>query len=174
MKTISRRDSLTLGTSLGAAMLLGERAAHAEAMTPPESTAPTGAPSDPASSAGYSLESGETGGVTYPGVHHGKGTIRLRRFSFDNAPKPAGLVIFDIPPGASEGVHVHGIGLETGPYDEYYYIVSGSGQMEIEGKIVPVKAGDYVHAPMGIHHGIENTHPSELLKVHILFITRTA
>ena len=103
-------------------------------------------------------------------MHHGKGVIRLRRFGFDNAPKPAGLVIFDIPPGASEGVHVHGIGLDTGPYDEYYFIVSGSGQMEIEGKIVPVKGGDYVHAPMGIHHGIENTscfrHPESPHHIH--------
>jgi mannose-6-phosphate isomerase-like protein (cupin superfamily) len=173
MKTISRRDSLTLGTSIGAAMLLGKRAARAETMPSPPAGGPAPAASDPASPQAYSLESSETGGISYLGVHHGKGTIRLRRFGFDNAPKPAGLVIFDIPPGASEGVHVHGIGLETGPYDEYYYIVSGSGQMEIEGKIVPVKGGDYVHAPMGIHHGIENTHPSEILKVHITYITRT-
>jgi mannose-6-phosphate isomerase-like protein (cupin superfamily) len=162
MKTLSRRDSLTLGGWMGAAMLVGERAASADA------------PSAATPSQDYSLESSETDALSYPGVHHGKGTIRLRRFGFDNAPKPAGLVIFDIPPGASEGVHVHGIGLETGPYDEYYYIVSGSGQMEIEGKIVPVKAGDYVHAPMGVHHGIENTHPAANLRVHITYITRTA
>jgi mannose-6-phosphate isomerase-like protein (cupin superfamily) len=174
MKTISRRDSLALGTSIGAAMLLGERAAQAEAAPSPQAMTPAPAPSDPPSSQAYALESTDSGGVSYPGVHHGKGIIRLRRFGFDNAPKPAGLVIFDIPPGASEGVHVHGIGLDTGPYDEYYLIMSGSGQMEIEGKIVPVKGGDYVHAPMGIHHGIENTHPSDILRVHITYITRTA
>lgn len=174
MKTISRRDSLALGTCIGAAVLLGEQVGNAEGISPEAAAAPTGAPSDPASSLSYSLESSEMDVISYPGVHHGKGIIKLRRFGFDNAPKPAGLVIFDIPPGASEGVHVHGIGLETGPYDEYYYIVSGSGQMEIEGKIVHVKTGDYVHAPMGIHHGIENTHPSENLKVHITYITRTA
>ena len=173
MKTISRRDSLTLGTSIGAAMLLGARA-RAEAVSPPEAMAPSPAPSDAAPPQGYALESTDSGGISYPGVHHGKGVIRLRRFGFDNAPKPAGLVIFDIPPGASEGVHVHGIGLDTGPYDEYYFIVSGSGQMEIEGKIVPVKGGDYVHAPMGVHHGIENTHASDILRVHITYITRTA
>lgn len=42
----------------------------------------------------------------YPGVHQGKGAIDVKFFFRDEgAPKPALLLIYDIPPGASEGVH---------------------------------------------------------------------
>jgi quercetin dioxygenase-like cupin family protein len=92
-------------------------------------------------------------------VHEGDGTISLRYFRFDNAPAPANFVVYDMPPGSSEGVHTHQLGdTVAGSYDEYYYIVEGRGEMEIDGQIVPVKAGDHVHTPLGVAHGICNTH----------------
>ena len=109
----------------------------------------------------------------YDRVHEGKGNTGVKYFTFDHAPAPANFMIYDFPPGASEGVHVHRLGNATlGSYDEYYYVVSGSGQMEIDGQIVSVKAGDHVFTPLDVHHGIENTSASENLKVFLTYIER--
>lgn len=109
----------------------------------------------------------------YTGVHEGKGTISVRYFPFDNYPSPAHFVIYDIPPGASEGVHTHHLGdTVLGPYDEYYYIIAGQGEMQIDGTVVPVKAGDHVHTPLSVAHGISNIMSKESLKVYLTFITR--
>ncbi len=106
-------------------------------------------------------------------VHEGKGTLGVAFFRFGGAPAPAAFLIYDIPPGGSEGVHVHHLGDEKlGSFDEYYYIVSGEGQMEIDGKIVPVKAGDHVHTPLDVHHGIENSSAEGNLKVFLTYIKR--
>jgi mannose-6-phosphate isomerase-like protein (cupin superfamily) len=119
----------------------------------------------------------ETGAMkSYDAIHGGKGSVGVKRFPFEGNPSPANFIIYDIPPGASEGVHVHHLDNRNneGPYDEYYYIISGQGQMKIDGKDVPVVAGDHVHTPLDVSHGIENTHPEEHLKVFLTFITRTA
>ena len=129
---------------------------------------------DPHAATGFAKESDVTDFKEVTGVHGGKGTIRIRRFGFAGAALPTNFVQFEIPPQASEGVHVHGIGLPTGPYDEYYYIGGGSGVMLVDGKEVPVKAGDHVHVPMGIHHGIENTAREGNMRLLITFITKTA
>ena len=41
--------------------------------------------------------------------------------------------------------------------DEYYYVISGSGIMRIDGEIVDVSQGDFIYTPAGASHGIENT-----------------
>lgn len=108
------------------------------------------------------------------GIHAGQGTGRAKWFRFANAPWPAHFMVYDLPPGASEGVHVHFLDDRNGEgaFDEYYYIVSGQGQMEIDGRIVPVVAGDHVHTPLEVAHGIENTHATANLKVFLTFIAR--
>ncbi len=108
-------------------------------------------------------------------VHEGDGTISLGYFRFDGAPAPANFVVYDMPPGSSEKVHTHKLGDPVlGSYDEYYYIVEGQGEMEIDGEIVPVKSGDHVHTPLTVAHGIRNTQPDRNLRVFLTFITRTA
>jgi len=109
----------------------------------------------------------------YPNVHGGNGTISVRFFPFDKNPAPAHFVIYGIPPEASEGVHTHHLGdTVLGPFDEYYYIIAGQGEMLIDGNVVAVKAGDHVHTPLGVSHGISNTTSKENLKVFLTFITR--
>jgi mannose-6-phosphate isomerase-like protein (cupin superfamily) len=44
--------------------------------------------------------------------------------------------------------------------------------MEIDGKIVAVAKGDHVHTPLEVAHGVENTHPTENLRVFLTFIKR--
>jgi len=111
---------------------------------------------------------------SYEHVHEGKGSTGVRLFRFDRAPAPANFLVYDFPPGASEGVHVHRFGnRKLGSFDEFYYIVSGAGQMEIDGQVVPVKAGDHVFTPLDVFHGIENTSTGENLKVFLTYVERS-
>lgn len=112
--------------------------------------------------------------IHYPGVHQGKGAIDVKFFFRDEgAPKPALLLIYNIPPGASEGVHTHNVGDEKeGSFDEFYYIMSGTGEMEIAGEKVPVKPGDHIFTPNGVPHGIENTAKEAVLRVYLVAMIR--
>ena len=112
--------------------------------------------------------------VEITGIHNGKGKGRARLFRFEGASAPAYFLIYDLPPGASEGVHVHFLDdrNKEGSFDEYYYVISGQGQMEIDGEIVAVAKGDHVHTPLEVAHGVENTHPTENLRVFLTFIKR--
>ena len=114
------------------------------------------------------------GMVEITGIHEGKGKGKAKFFRFAGAPFPAHFMVYDLPPGASEGVHVHFLDdrNKEGSFDEYYYIISGQGQMEIDGTIVPVAKGDHVHTPLEVAHGIENTHATEDLRVFLTFIKR--
>ena len=112
---------------------------------------------------------------TFDQVHGGLGSVQVRFFSFDKAPLPARFLIYDFPPGASEGVHTHGLGDKVGgAFDEYYFVLAGQGEMEIGGERVPVKPGDHVHTPLDVAHGIRNTHPHEHLRVFLTYIDRDA
>ncbi len=93
------------------------------------------------------------------------------KFDFSGAAAPTNFLTYDIPPQCSEGLHVHGVGLPTGPYDEYYDLVSGTGVMQIDDTLIPIKPGDHVHTPMGVYHDVENTDMTGTLKIlltHIL------
>ena len=122
----------------------------------------------------FTKDSEATGMVEITGIHEGKGAGKVKFFRFDGAPFPAHFMIYDLPPGASEGVHVHFLDDRNGQgsFDEYYYFISGRGQMEIDGQIVAVGKGDHVHAPLEAAHGVENTHPTENLRVFLTFIKR--
>ncbi|MDT9600774.1 cupin domain-containing protein [Sphingosinicella rhizophila] len=122
----------------------------------------------------FTKDSEAQGMAEYQGIHEGKGAGRVKFFRFEGAPAPANFIIYDLPPGSSEGVHVHFLDDRNGEgsFDEYYYIVSGRGQMEIDGEIVPVAAGDHVHTPLEVAHGIENTDATDNLKVFLTFIKR--
>jgi mannose-6-phosphate isomerase-like protein (cupin superfamily) len=158
--SISRRTSLFLG----ACGLAFTRLARAQTM---DRSAPW------VRTAKFSKDAERKGMRNYERVHEGTGSTGVKVFEFDRAPAPANFLIYDFPPGASEGVHVHRLGdQKLGSFDEYYYIVSGTGQMEIDGQIVPVKAGDHVFTPLEAHHGIENTSTTDNLKVFLTYIDR--
>jgi oxalate decarboxylase/phosphoglucose isomerase-like protein (cupin superfamily) len=122
----------------------------------------------------FTKDSEAKGMIEVAGIHQGKGKGKIKFFWFDGATAPAYFLIYELAPGGSEGTHVHFLDNRNkeGSFDEYYYIVSGEGQMELDGKIVPVVAGDHVHTPLEVAHGIENTHPTEPLRVFLTFIKR--
>jgi hypothetical protein len=159
---ISRRSALAGGACLA---MLSERA---DAQMPDSPAAP------PASKPRFASDRDSDGAFEVAGIHKGKGKGRVKLFRFDGATAPTYMLIYDLPPGASEGVHVHFLDNRNGEgsFDEYYYILSGQGQMEIDGEIVPVAAGDHVHTPIEVAHGIENTHASEPLRVYLIYIRR--
>jgi mannose-6-phosphate isomerase-like protein (cupin superfamily) len=106
-------------------------------------------------------------------MHGGKGNIDVKFFfEADQRTRPALFLQYDIPPGASEGVHTHGTDEPDGPWDEFYYIVKGSGQMIIDGERVQVHEGDNIHTPLGVAHGIENTSPQATLRIFLVAIHR--
>ena len=106
-------------------------------------------------------------------VHAGPGPIRAKWFGFGEAAKPGLLLAYEIPPGAGEGVHTHSRGdTRMGAYDEFYYVVSGEGVMDIDGEAVPITAGDHVFAPLGVPHGIRNTAARGDLKVLLTAVAR--
>lgn len=122
----------------------------------------------------FKLERAGEGFNRFKAVHEGLGELGVRLFDFDGAAAPANFMIYDIPPGASEGVHLHNLGDPAlGPYEEYYYIVSGSGMMTIDKEEFPVTAGDHVFAPLDSWRGIANNHPADNLKIFLTYIDRS-
>ncbi|HEU4959353.1 MAG TPA: cupin domain-containing protein [Sphingomonas sp.] len=124
------------------------------------------------SGAPFSVESDRTDIHDFDHIHQGLGSIGVRLFGFGGAPAPANFLIYDIPPGCSEGVHLHNaIDPTLGAFDEYYYIIAGTGVMPIGDTIVAVSPGDHVHTPMGVRHGIENT-GTDTLRVFLTYVNR--
>lgn len=120
----------------------------------------------------FSVESDSTDIHDFEHIHHGLGSLGVRLFGFGGAPAPANFLIYDIPPGCSEGVHVHNTADPSlGAFDEYYYVIDGTGVMPIGDEIVAVSPGDHVHTPMGVRHGIENT-GTAMLRVFLTYINR--
>lgn len=56
-----------------------------------------------------------------------------------------------VMPGSSIGFHKHN------GESEIYYIISGEGEFNDDGKLVPVHPGDVTYTFSGMGHGIRNT-----------------
>jgi mannose-6-phosphate isomerase-like protein (cupin superfamily) len=69
-----------------------------------------------------------------------------------------------LPPGASIGYHRHDN--ET----EYYLILSGTGEVNDDGTVKPVRAGDAVITGNGASHSITNTGDVPLV-FHAVIVT---
>lgn len=122
----------------------------------------------------FKLERASEGFNKFKAVHEGLGELDVRLFDFGGAAAPANFMIYDIPPGASEGVHLHNLSDPVlGPYEEYYFIVSGTGVMTIDGTEFPVTAGDHVFAPLGSWRGIANKDGPDNLRVFLTYIDRS-
>lgn len=104
-------------------------------------------------------------------LYGGDGTISARYFRFNGTPAPANFVIFDMPPGSSEGLHTHPLDGPTA-YDEYYYVLEGEGEMTIAGTTFAIKTGDHIHTPLGVEHGVRNIQPDKNLRLFLTYIHR--
>jgi mannose-6-phosphate isomerase-like protein (cupin superfamily) len=91
-----------------------------------------------------------------PGTHNGGGaTIGYSFFS-----KADGLkMVFRkrvLHPGSAIGYHLQ-------KEDEIYYIISGTGEMQMNGKSFPVIAGDAILTRPGSSHGLKQTGKDDLV-----------
>ena len=66
-----------------------------------------------------------------------------------------GLNAFE--PGQSHALHGHE------GMDKVYQVVQGSGHFLLEGRELPMTAGDLLVAPPGVPHGVRNTSQERLL-----------
>lgn len=55
-----------------------------------------------------------------------------------------------VPPGGSEHRHFHA------KAQQFFFILSGSAVMELEGRDFPLEAGDGIHVPAGKPHQFKN------------------
>lgn len=65
-------------------------------------------------------------------------------------------------PGQAHTLHAHA------GMDKVYHVLEGEGRFLLEGRELPMKAGDLLVAPEGIAHGVRNTGASRLLVLAIL------
>jgi quercetin dioxygenase-like cupin family protein len=65
-------------------------------------------------------------------------------------------------PGQSHALHAH-VGM-----DKVYYVLDGEGVFLLEGRELPMQAGDLLVAPDGVPHGVKNTGQGRLLVMAVL------
>lgn len=79
---------------------------------------------------------------------------------FESSRLLVGLNAFE--PGQSHALHSHR------GMDKVYQVVQGSGVFLLEGRELPMNAGDVLVAPEGVPHGVRNTGHGRLLLLAIL------
>ena len=84
----------------------------------------------------------------------GKSTI------FESSRLLVGLNAFE--PGQEHALHAHA------GQDKVYQVIEGEGLFLLDGKELPMKAGDLLVAPEGIAHGVRNNGNTRLLVLAIL------
>lgn len=107
-------------------------------------------------SGGYVLERDAEVAVEEPGTHGGGGTTVGYSF-FKNTPD---LKLVFRKRAFKRG---SGVGYHLQKEDEIYYVLSGRGEMTIDGKSFEVKAGDAVLTRPGASHGLKQVGTEDLV-----------
>ncbi len=92
--------------------------------------------------------------AVYSPERMGKATI------FESPRLLVGLNAFE--PGQQHALHTHA------EQDKAYLVVEGTGQFLLDGRDLPMRAGDLLIAPEGVPHGLRNTGSERLLVLAIL------
>lgn len=71
-----------------------------------------------------------------------------------------GLNAFE--PGQAHALHAHA------GMDKMYHVLEGEGVFLLEGRELPMRAGDLLIAPEGVPHGVRNTGAGRLLVLAVL------
>jgi quercetin dioxygenase-like cupin family protein len=83
-----------------------------------------------------------------------------KRTLYESSRVLVGLYAFE--PGQSHALHAHA------GMDKVYQVLEGEGSFLLEGRELPMKAGDLLVAPEGVPHGVRNSGPRRLLVLAIL------
>ena len=107
---------------------------------------------------GYILEHEKDIAKKEPGPHDGLGQTIAH--SFFAGAKDTKLIFRKriLHPGSSIGYHLQ-------KWEEIYYIVSGTGEMSMNGKTFPVKTGDAILTLPGNSHGLKQTGKKDLIVI---------
>jgi quercetin dioxygenase-like cupin family protein len=97
---------------------------------------------------GYYIDHEKTIAVHQPGPHNGGG--KTTAFPFFDKVKDAKIVFRKriLQPGSSIGYHLQ-------EQQEIYYILSGTGELTMNGKVIPVAMGDAILTMPGSSHGLK-------------------
>jgi quercetin dioxygenase-like cupin family protein len=99
--------------------------------------------------------------VITPAAHAAWRSDRMGKSTlFESSNLLVGLNAFE--PGQSHALHAHA-GL-----DKVYLVVEGQGEFLLDGRELPMRAGDLLIAPDGIPHGVRNNSGARLLVMAIL------
>jgi quercetin dioxygenase-like cupin family protein len=79
---------------------------------------------------------------------------------FESSRLLVGLNAFE--PGQEHALHAHA------GQDKVYHVLEGEGLFLLDGRELPMKAGDLLVAPEGIPHGVRNSGDHRLLVLAIL------
>ena len=107
---------------------------------------------------GYLVEQEKKIEVDEPGPHQGGGKTTAFRFFKDAKDSKLQFTKRILQPGAAIGYHLQ-------KEEEIYYIISGSGEMNMNGKIFPVTAGDAILTFGGSSHGLKQTGKENLVMI---------
>jgi mannose-6-phosphate isomerase-like protein (cupin superfamily) len=92
--------------------------------------------------------------ATYTPSRMGKSTL------YESAHLLVGLNAFE--PGQAHTLHAHA------GMDKVYYVLEGEGEFLLEGRELPMRAGQMLVAPDGVPHGVRNTGDARLLVLAVL------
>jgi mannose-6-phosphate isomerase-like protein (cupin superfamily) len=96
-------------------------------------------------------------------AHEGTGLIETQRVL---AGPPATVCDFVdltiVLPGSTIGLHTHSLHDE-----EFYVVITGSGEMHLDGRTISVGPGDVIRNRPGGTHGLRNAGPEEIRLVVI-------
>lgn len=99
--------------------------------------------------------------VVRPGDHAVYSSEKMGKATLFESPRLlVGLNAFE--PGQQHALHAHA------GQDKVYSVVEGEGLLLLEGRELPMAAGDLLVAPEGVPHGIRNTGKDRLLVLAIL------
>jgi quercetin dioxygenase-like cupin family protein len=98
--------------------------------------------------------------------------IRPARHAQWRADKMGKATLFESPRllvglNAFEAGQAHELHSHVG-MDKMYHVLEGDGVFLLEGRELPMQAGDLLIAPDGVPHGIRNTGPGRLLVLAVL------
>lgn len=99
--------------------------------------------------------------IIHPVEHAEWRSDRMGKSTLFQSPRLlVGLNAFE--PGQAHALHAHA------EMDKMYQVVQGEGAFLLEGRELPMKAGDLLVAPAGVPHGVRNTSSGRLLVLVVL------
>ena len=107
---------------------------------------------------GYILEHENDIAVSEPGPHKGGGTTVGHKFFKSATTSKLQFTKRLLKPGSAIGYHLQ-------KEEEIYYIVSGTGEMTMNGETFSVQTGDAILTLGGSSHGLKQTGKDDLIMI---------